>query len=113
MKKILFLILFGVFFFQGRAQVVNNLVVFINEAEPFTLIMNGERYNQEAQTRVRVTGLTLKMYKVTILFKNPDLKPVNTTLTFFSTGRECEFVLNKKGKKKHSMDYFTEKAIHD
>jgi hypothetical protein len=85
--------------------------VFCNDGEPFTLIMNGERYNMEPQTKVRVTGLTLKKYAVKIIFTNPKIKEHTTTLTFFNTGYECEFALNKHGKKRYSMDYFTEKRI--
>jgi hypothetical protein len=92
------------------SQVVNNLIVFCNDGEPFTLIMNGERYNNDPQTKVRATGLTLKKYQVRIIFQNPKIKETKTTLTFFSTGRECEFALNRHGKK-YKMDYFTEKAI--
>ena len=39
------------------------------------------------------------------------MKDVNTTLTFFRTGKECIFALNKHGKKKHTLDYNSEKEI--
>jgi hypothetical protein len=93
------------------AQVVNNLVVFCNEAEPFTLILNGLKENQTPETNVRVTGLDLKIYQVKIIFQNRKLKDVNTTLTFYRTGKECVFALNKKGSKKHTMDYVSEKEM--
>ncbi|MGZ3932870.1 MAG: DUF4476 domain-containing protein, partial [Bacteroidia bacterium] len=111
MKRYFFSILCGFFLVPAFSQVVNNLVVFANDGEAFTLIMNGERYNETPQTRVRVTGLTLKQYQVKLIFKNPKMKDHDTKLTFFSTGTECEFALNKKGKRKHTMDYFTEKPM--
>lgn len=106
-----FFIALGFTILLNAQGVVNNLVVFSNAGEAFTLIMNGERYNMTPQTRLRVTGLTLEKYQVKIVFEDPKLKDHNTTLTFFSTGWECEFALNKRGKKKHSMDFFTQKRI--
>jgi hypothetical protein len=93
------------------SQVVNNLVMFCNEGEPFTLILNGQRVNMEPQTRVKAEGLTVKKYETKVIFKNPSIKDANTTITFFRTGKECEFVLKKKSKKKYKIEYFTEKNI--
>lgn len=104
----------GIFFFLAvtlSAQVVNNMVVFCNDGEPFTLILNGERINMEPQTRVVAKGLTLKKYQTKVIFKNESIKEANTTITFFSSGFECEFGLNKKGKKKYKIEYFTERKI--
>jgi hypothetical protein len=93
-----------------KAQIVNNLVVFSNEGERFTLILDGLKENQTPATNVRVVGLDLKVYQVKVIFENKRLKDVNTTLTFFRTGKECVFGLNKHGKK-HTMDYVSEKEI--
>lgn len=95
----------------ASSQVVNNLVIFCNEGEPFTLILNGQRVNMEPQTRVRAEGLTVKKYETKVIFKNSSIKDANTTITFFRTGKECEFVLKKKSKKKYKIEYFTEKNI--
>lgn len=95
----------------ASAQVVNNLVIFCNEGEPFTLILNGQRINMEPQTRVKAEGLTVKKYETKVIFKNPSIKDANTTITFFRTGKECEFVLKQKSKKKYKIEYFTEKNI--
>jgi hypothetical protein len=93
-----------------KAQVINNLVVFCNEGERFTLILNGLKENQIPETNVRVEGLDLKVYQVRIIFENPKLKEHETTLTFYRTGKECVFALNKHGKK-HTLDYVSEKEI--
>lgn len=84
------------------------MVVFCNEGEPFTLILNGERINMEPQTRVIAKNLTLKKYQTKVIFKNANIKEANTTITFFSTGFQCEFSLNKKSKRKYKIEYFTE-----
>ncbi|MCU0430897.1 MAG: DUF4476 domain-containing protein [Cytophagaceae bacterium] len=92
------------------SQVVNNLIVFSNEGEKFTLILNGEKQNPFPVSKVRVVDLNLVQYKVTINFENPELKQLNTTLTFYGTNNECHFSLNRKGRK-HSMDYLTSTKI--
>jgi hypothetical protein len=112
MKKVsLLLLLFLLVQMEAVCQVINNLVVFTNDGERFTLILNGEKQNLDPESKVRVTDLTLKVYEVTILFENKNFKTHNTTLTFFSTNTECLFVLNKHGKK-HTMDYVTETPIN-
>ena len=85
--------------------------MFCNEAEPFTLILNGERINMTPQTRVKAENLTVKKYQTKIIFSNPKIKEANTVITFFGTNNECEFVLKKKGKKKYKIEYFTERKI--
>lgn len=110
MKPVLFLLL-SVFTLMASSQVVNNMVVFCNDAEPFTLILNGERINMTPQTRVKAEGLTLKKYDTKVIFQNPKLKEATTTITFFSSGYECEFVVKAKSKKKYKIEYFTEKKI--
>lgn len=95
----------------ATSQTINNMVVFCNDGEPFTLILNGERINMEPQTRVRVEGLPLKKYQTKVIFKNPKLKEANTIITFFNTCYECDFGVNKVGKKKYKIQYFTDKRI--
>ena len=87
------------------------MVVFCNDGEPFTLILNGERINLEPQTRVKVEGLTLKKYQAKVIFKNQKLKEANTTITFFSTCFECEFGVNRVSKKKFKIQYLTDRRI--
>lgn len=110
MKRLLILTLCLVAL-TASSQVVNNMVVFCNDGEPFTLILNGERINMEPQTRVVAKGLTLKKYQTKVIFKNGNIKEANTNITFFNTGFECEFSLNKKAKKKYKIEYFTERKI--
>ncbi|MEO8760764.1 MAG: DUF4476 domain-containing protein [Bacteroidia bacterium] len=109
--KLKLAMLFFVIQLTVKAQVINNLVVFCNEGERFTLILNGIQENQNPETNVRVVGLDLKVYQVKVIFENKKIKDHNSTITFFRTGKECVFALNKKGKKKHTLDYVSEKEI--
>lgn len=47
-----------------------NLTVFSEDGAPFFLILNGERYNNTAQTNVRVELLPNPYYKCKIVFQN-------------------------------------------
>jgi hypothetical protein len=109
--KHLFLLLCFFVAVSASSQIINNMVVFCNEAEPFTLILNGERINMTPQTRVKAENLTVKKYQTKVIFNNPRIKEANTVITFFGTGNECEFVLKKKGSKKYKIEYFTERKI--
>jgi len=110
-RNLLFVFAFFAMQTNIKAQIVNNLVIFSNEGQPFTLILDGLKENQTPQTNVRVVGLDLKAYQVKVIYENPKLKDANTTITFFRTGKECVFGLNKKGKKKHTIEYVSEKEI--
>jgi uncharacterized protein DUF4476 len=48
---------------------------------------------------------------VRIIFKNTELKKTDTQLNFYRTNKECEFALNKTGKKKYAMQYLTERDL--
>jgi hypothetical protein len=110
-RNLLIVLVFCAVQLAMKAQIVNNLVVFSNEGQPFTLILDGLKENQTPATNVRVVGLDLKAYQVKVIFENKRLKDANTTITFFRTGKECVFGLNRKGKKKHTIDYVSEKEI--
>ena len=109
--KRLFSLLFLTCAFAASSQIVNNLILFCNEAEPFTLILNGERINMTPQTRVKAENLTVKKYQTKVIFNNPKIKEANTVITFFGTNNECEFILKKRGKRKYKIEYFTERKI--
>jgi hypothetical protein len=113
MKKLIFFFLTFLFIqTEISAQIVNNLVVFSNEGEKFTLILNGERRNINPETNLKVTGLNLATYKVRVIFENKDLEDLETTLNFFSTNYECVFGLMKKSRRKHTMDYVSQTEIN-
>src|SRR5882672_5574978 len=98
MKKVFFLLLISTMVqLEAASQIINNLVVFSNDGEKFTLILNGERQNLNPESKVKVTDLTLKVYKVTLIFEDQKFKPHNTDLTFFNTNYECVFTLNRHG----------------
>jgi hypothetical protein len=112
MKHYLYLIITILFLSSSSyANVNNDLVVFCNDGERFTLILNGQRYNETPATTVKATSLNLKTYQVRIIFENKKKNDLNTNLYFYKTNKECVFGLNNKGKRKYTMDYVSDKDI--
>lgn len=111
MRSIQFLLFISLLSTGAYSQIVNNLVLICNEPEPFTLIMNGERYNDEPSTKVKAVNLNLPKYAYKIIFKNPEIKPIEAVFTFYGSGNECTFSVNKKSKKKYQVVYLTEKRM--
>jgi hypothetical protein len=105
MKKYLFLLsAILCILSEVPAQINNNLVIFCNDGEKFTLILNGQKYNEIPATSVKVTGLNFKQYQTKVIFENNKLKDLNTTITFYGTGLECLFGLSRKNKKEYQID---------
>lgn len=80
MKKF-YLMLFAIIFYgvNATAQMAvptGNLTVFSEDGAPFYLILNGERYNREPQTNVRVEMLPNPYYKCKVVFANKKIAPL-------------------------------------
>ena len=110
MKKIILLLLFSVAL-VAQSQVINNLVVFCNDGEKFTVILDGFKRNAEPSNYVKVDFLDQKKYKIKVIFVNPKFGDVNTTITFFDNGYECKFSLDKTGRKKYKLNYLSAKLM--
>ena len=92
--------LFSLIFFSslGIAQ-KNNLVVFTQEPEPFYLILNGIRQNDNPETNVRVTDLQGDFHRLRVVFKSENLKPIDQSVSYLNSGSEIKMeVRQKKGK---------------
>jgi hypothetical protein len=102
--------IFGIFIFMSLevpAQIINDLVVFSNDGDRFTLILNGERRNLTPETNVKVYSLDLTTYKAKIIYENKNLDDVETNINFLDNGFECVFGLVKRSKRKHTLDYIS------
>ena len=110
MKKIIILFLSSVAL-VAQSQVINNLVIFCNEGEKFTVILDGFKRNVSPQSNVRIEFLDQKHYKIKIIFENTRINDVDDGITFFKTGRECIFSLDKKNNHKYKLHYSSDKAM--
>ncbi|MGQ3086341.1 hypothetical protein, partial [Flavobacterium sp.] len=106
MKKItlLYLFLFSALPMMAQRMQTGNLTVFSEDGTRFYLELNGERYNDEALTNVRVEELPNPYYSCKIVFENPKIASITKkTLTIEDVDGVLEDVTyrikNKKGKR--------------
>lgn len=106
MKKIFTTLLLIVLAFAGAYAQNNNLVVFSNNGEKFTLILNGVRQNATPETNVKVTGLNAANYKAKIIFEKQNLFDIDQNVYLMSGGdhgKDTEYtydIIEKKGSYK-------------
>ncbi|MEI6684125.1 MAG: DUF4476 domain-containing protein [Bacteroidota bacterium] len=95
--RIILLVLLAGIGIKASAQ-FSNLIVFTQENEPFTLMMNGIRQNPDAMTNVKITGLKAPSYKISIRFQNQGLPEINKTVYLQAeTESTYEILKNNKG----------------
>lgn len=81
----------------------NNLVIFSQDGNKFTVILNGLRQNEKPETNVKVTGLIASQYKVKIIFENTALGSFDQNVWMMEGGTEVdkkEFSYSIEQKKK-------------
>jgi hypothetical protein len=81
MKKAFTLLTFALGFATFAVAQNANAVVFSENGEKFTLILNGEKQNETPQTNVKVVGLVGEFFQARIDFEDPSL-PDFTQKTF-------------------------------
>ncbi|MBX9853792.1 MAG: DUF4476 domain-containing protein [Cytophagaceae bacterium] len=108
MRNKLYLILMLSFFCYSllHAQTFNNdLIVFTQDGEKFTLYLNGLRQNMEPESHVKIIGLNTNEYVVRAVFVNPKKKEHNDQLHFYqNNGKEITFAFVAKNKKEYTME---------
>jgi hypothetical protein len=101
MKKIILSFIASAMVFTAMAQIKSNLILFTDNGEKFTAIMNGLRMNDDPATHVKLTDLTGEFYKLKVIFADPSLgeKTFNLNLSM-NLGMEttCNITKNKKGE---------------
>jgi hypothetical protein len=76
----------------------SNLVVFTQEKEPFTLILNGIQQSPNPETNVKITGLNAPSYKMKVIFENKLLKEIDKTVYIQAEVEQTfEVLKNNKG----------------
>lgn len=99
MKKIFTFISIITFSLAANAQNAD-AVVFSENGDKFTLILNGEKQNQTPQTNVKVKGLTGEFYQARIDFEDASLPDFTNKNFAVHKGYEVTYVIknNKKGE---------------
>lgn len=115
MKKITSLLIALVAITAAYAQ-NNNLVVFSQNGERFTLVLNGIRQNAKPETNVKVTGLNAPNYKAKIIFEQKNLFDVDQNIYMMSggeQGKNMEYTYNlTKKKDAYKLKWMSEAPVN-
>lgn len=97
MKKHLLAIYLFVFVGISAFAQTGNLVIFSEDGEPFYLILNGLRQNEQPLTNVRVNGTQAMPYKAKVIFTNAGIGELEKTL-YVNPGNEITYTIKRKSE---------------
>ena len=82
---------------MGSYAQFSNLIVFTQENEPFTIVVNGVQQNPSPETNIKITGLNAPSYKVRLHFQNPGLADIDKTV-YLTPESEASYQVLKNNK---------------
>lgn len=82
----------------------SNLVIFSENGERFSVVLNGVLQNSSPETNIKVTGLPAPTYKLRIIFENPELPKVDRNLTL-SRDLEVTYCIKKNSKNQYVLRF--------
>jgi len=89
----------------------SNAVIFAENGEKFTLILNGEKQNATPQANVKLTGLTGEFYQARIDFEDATLLDFTNKNFVVQKGMEVTYVVKVSKKGEYVLRYQSETAI--
>ncbi len=92
------------------SQSLSNLVIFSEDGYPFFVVMNGIQENKEAQTNVKLKGLTAPNYKVKIIFEDKSIPAIDKNL-YTKPDMEVSYRIKKNKKGELVLNYYSEAPI--
>ena len=111
MKKILLIIITSFCSCQIWAQTAN-AVLFTENGEKFTAILNGIRQNDRSETNVKITGLNAEYYKLKVIFDNNAFGERNFNLAV-QIGNESTYSIKKNSKGEYVLRFISTVLIAD
>lgn len=84
----------------------SNIILFTENGERFTAILNGLRQNEKPETNVKITGLNANAYKLKVIFADAALGQFNENL-YMEPGNETTFVIKKNKKNEYVVRLMT------
>lgn len=109
MKKLLISSLLLLLFESSFAQ-LSNVILFTENGERFTAILNGVRQNNEPETNIKVTGLNAEFYKLKVIFESSALGEKNFNLAL-ELGKESTYVIKKNNKGEFVLRFMSSVAL--
>ncbi len=105
MKKLFLLALGLMMAFYSQAQ-TSNAILFTENGERFTAILNGIRQNEKPETNVKITGLNAEFYKLKVIFESTALGEKNFNLAL-QLGMENTYVIKKNNKGEYVLRFMS------
>ncbi|MFN5324596.1 MAG: DUF4476 domain-containing protein, partial [Bacteroidota bacterium] len=81
---------------------ISNAILFTENGERFTAILNGLRQNDKPETNVKVTKLNANTYKLKVIFEDVALGQSNFNL-FIEPGTESTYIIKKNKKNEYVL----------
>lgn len=96
-KKIYLLFVAATLSISSIFAQVSNLILFTEQGEQFTVILNGIKQNDRPETNVKVTGLNAPNYKLKVIFVNKSIGDMDKTV-FVDAGSEITYAIKKNAQ---------------
>lgn len=97
--------------FAATFAQTSNMVLFTENGERFTAVLNGLRMNDEPVTNLKVTDLNQPGYKLKVIFENADLGEMDKNVYFQSMGNEVVYMIKKNKKGEYKLSYRSETPL--
>lgn len=96
------LTLIAIFTFISIYAQNSNVILFTENGEKFTVILNGLRQNSQPETNVKIVDLNATQYKLKVIFDDAKLGESNFNL-FLEPGTERSISISKNKKGNYTM----------
>lgn len=111
MKTLLSFLLMGFMAINYVNAQNSNMIIFTEQGERFSVILNGIRQNVSPETNVKITDLNAPNYKAKIIFENQNLGELNKSIYFQTPGNEYTFVVKRNKKGEYVMRFMSEVSV--
>ena len=88
----------------------SNAILFTENGEKFTIILNGVRQNNQPSTNVEIIGLNAEFYKLKVIFSNSAIGERNFNL-YINSGSETTYSIRKNNKGEYVIRIVSEVPI--
>jgi Domain of unknown function (DUF4476) len=110
MKKIAILFTLSLVLIRIAAAQTSNAILFTENGEKFTAILNGVKQNEKPETNVKITGLNAEFYKLKVIFENTALGEKNMNL-YIHLGTETSYSIRKNNKGEYVLRLVSEVPV--
>ncbi len=110
MKKFAFIFTLVLVMSRAVTAQTSNAILFTENGEKFTAILNGVKQNEKPETNVKITGLNAEFYKLKVVFENASLGEKNMNL-YIHLGSETSYSIRKNNKGEYVLRLVSEVPV--